>query len=182
MSPTMKTTLHTLVVRLDAWNDCVGRAAAWLTLAMAVVTFVVVTLRYGFNTGWIWMQESVVFMHGVLFMLTAGYTLLKEGHVRVDILYRPGGASYKAAVDLLGALLLVLPTCFLILYYGYPYVAESWKVFEGSKEAGGLPGVFLLKSVLLLAAVLLGLQGLSQAARSLLVLTGGPPPSPEETR
>ena len=102
MSPTMKTTLHTLVVRLDALNDCVGRAAAWLTLAMAVVTFIVVTLRYGFNMGWIWMQESVVFMHGVLFMLTAGYTLLKEGHVRVDILYRPGGAAYKAAVDLLG--------------------------------------------------------------------------------
>ncbi len=177
----MKTALRFLVTRLDALNDHVGRAAAWLTLAMAVVTFVVVTLRYGFNTGWIWMQESVVFMHGILFMLAAGYTLLKEGHVRVDIFYRPKGIAYKAVIDLLGALLLVLPTCFLILYYGYPYVAESWKVFEGSKEAGGLPGVFLLKSMLLLATVLLGLQGLSQAARSLLILTGEPVRSPEET-
>ena len=178
----MKTALHSMVTRLDALNDWVGRAVAWLTLTMAVVTFIVVTLRYGFNMGWIWMQESVVYMHGILFMLAAGYTLLKEGHVRVDIFYRPQSAAYKAVIDLLGALLLVLPTCFLILYYGYPYVAESWKVLEDSKEAGGIPGVFLLKSILLLAAGLLGLQGLSQAARSLLTLAGEPTRSPEENR
>ena len=139
---------------------------------MALATFIIVALRYGFNLGWIWMQESVVYMHGMLFMLTAGYTLLKQGHVRVDIFYRPANRRYKAAVDLFGALFLLWPTCLVILYYGYPYVMDSWIVLEGSKEAGGIPGVFLLKTTLLLGALLLGLQGLAQAGTSLLILSG----------
>jgi TRAP-type mannitol/chloroaromatic compound transport system permease small subunit len=170
----MKTPLRSFVNVIDTINDWVGRGLAWLTLMMAMVTFIIVVLRYGLNTGWIWMQESVVYMHGTLFMLTAGYTLLKEGHVRVDIFYRPLSPSYKAVVDLFGALLLLLPTCLVLVYDGYPYVYDAWAVFEGSQEAGGLPGVFLLKSVILIGALLLGLQGLSQAGRSILNLTGEP--------
>lgn len=141
---------------------------------MALMTFVIVILRYGFDSGWIWMQESVVYMHGALFMLAGGYTLLKENHVRVDIFYRPLSHTYKATIDLCGAILLLLPTCALMLFYGFPYVAASWGVLEGSKEAGGIPAVFLLKSIILLGALLLGFQGLSQAGRSILTLTGEP--------
>jgi len=168
----MKNLLHSFLNGVDTINDWVGRGASWLTLLMALSTFVIVVLRYGFNTGWIWMQESVVYMHGALFMLAAGYTLLREGHVRVDIFYRPQSRTYKAVIDLLGAVLLLLPTCLLLAYYSYPYVSYSWYVLEGSNEAGGIPGVFLLKSVIPLGALLLALQGLSQAGRSLLTLTG----------
>jgi len=170
----MKTLLHSFSNGVDAINDWIGRGAAWLTLAMALVTFIIVILRYGFNMGWIWMQESVVYMHGALFMLTAGYTLLAEGHVRVDLFYRPLGHTYKAVIDLVGSMLLLLPTCLLLAYYSYSYVSHSWYVLEGSREAGGIPGVFLLKSVIPIGALLLALQGLSKAARSLLVLLGEP--------
>ncbi len=166
--------LHQLVKRIDAFSEWVGQTMSWLTLLMALVTFVIVVLRYVFNVGWIWMQESVVYMHGLVFMLTAGYTLLHDGHVRVDIFYRPLSPQKKAWVDLLGTLLLLFPTCGLILYFGTPYVERSWSVFEGSKEAGGIPGVFLLKTAILLFPILIGIQGLSQVLRSVLVIKGYP--------
>ena len=145
---------------------------AWLTLAMVLITFAVVLLRYVFAIGWVWMQESYVWLHGIVFMLGAGYTLLHGGHVRVDIFYRDAGARRKALVDLFGSLLLLLPVVGLIFWVSLDYVANSWARLEESREAGGMPGLFLLKTVILGFCVLLGLQGLSLAGRSLLVLRG----------
>jgi len=165
--------LAALVERIDALNERVGRAVAWVTLTMALVAFVVVILRYVFALGWVWMQEVYVWLHGVVFMVGAGYTLLHDGHVRVDIVYRPANARFKAWVDLFGSLLLLLPTIAVIAYVSWPYVVDSWLRLEESREAGGLPGLFLLKSVLLIFCVLMGLQGLALAGRSLLVLVKG---------
>lgn len=159
-----------LADRIDAINDFIGRGVSWLTLFMALVMFVTVILRYMFNMGWIWMQESVVFMHGFVFMLAGGYTLLAEEHVRIDIFYRPMSEKKKAVANLVGILFLLFPTCFVIFYYGYPYVRDSWSVFEGSREAGGLPGVFLLKSAILVFPVLVGLQGVAKFIRALNTL------------
>ncbi len=156
---------------IDALNNLIGRGVSWLTLFMALVMFVTVVLRYMFNMGWIWMQESVIFMHGFVFMLSGGYTLLAEEHVRIDILYRPMSEKKKALVNLFGIIFLLFPTCFVILYYGFPYVSDSWSVLEGSMEAGGLPGVFILKSAILAFAVLVGLQGFSKMIRALNTLT-----------
>lgn len=152
--------------RIDTLNEWVGRGTAWLTLIMALVMFLTVVLRYVFNMGWIWMQESVTFMHGIIFMMAAGYTLLHEQHVRIDIFYRPMSIRRKALVNIFGVLFLLFPTCYVVSHYSLPYVANSWAVFEGSKEAGGLPGVFLLKTVIPIFAVLLGLQGVSTLIRS----------------
>lgn len=113
-----------------------------------------------------------MWLYGIIFMVGAGYTLLHGGHVRVDVFYRPASARYKAWVDLLGTLFLLLPVLTLVFIYSYPYVITSWKRLEGSQETGGLPGLFLLKSVILVFCVLMGLQGLSLAARSILVLAG----------
>ncbi|OEU48035.1 MAG: C4-dicarboxylate ABC transporter permease [Desulfobulbaceae bacterium S3730MH12] len=157
--------------RIDAMNDLIGRGVSWLTLFMALVMFVIVVLRYIFNMGWIWMQESVVFMHGFVFMLAGGYTLLAEEHVRIDIFYRPMSERKKAIVNLVGIVFLLFPTCFVIFYYGYPYVSDSWSVLEGSREAGGLPGVFLLKTSILVFPVLVGLQGVAKFIRALNTLT-----------
>ncbi len=156
----------------DRLNDTIGRGVAWLTLAMVLVTFLVVVLRYVFVLGWVWMQESYVWMHGIVFMLGAGYTLLHNGHVRVDIFYRPKSARYKAWVDLLGALLLLLPIVSLVFVVSWPYVLDSWLRLEESREAGGLPGLYVLKTAILAFCVLIGLQGLSLMARSVLVLAG----------
>lgn len=155
---------------IDAFNDWIGRSVSWLTLAMVLVTFLVVVLRYVFNLGWIWMQESVTYMHGIVFMIAGGYSLLHDQHVRIDVIYRPMKARGKALVNIFGTLFLLFPTCYLIIFYAYPYVEDSWSVFEGSKEAGGLPGLFLLKTVILVFAALIGLQGIAHLLRNILTL------------
>lgn len=166
--------LEQLARAIDALNEAVGRATAWLTLAMVGVTFAVVVLRYLFNSGWIAMQESITWMHALVFLLGAAYTLKHDGHVRVDIFYRKWGPRGRAWVDLGGSLFLLLPMCAFILWVSWDYVATSWALREGSREAGGLPGVFLLKTSLLLMAALMLAQGLAQALRALLTLLGHP--------
>jgi TRAP-type mannitol/chloroaromatic compound transport system permease small subunit len=157
---------------VDRLNDVLGRGVAWLTLAMVLVTFAVVILRYIYAIGWVWMQESYVWLHGIVFMLGAGYTLLHNGHVRVDVIYRAAGPRYKSVIDLLGSLLLLLPMVVVVFVVSQPYVAASWQKLEESRQAGGLPGLFLLKTVILAFCLLLGLQGLALAGRSLLALAG----------
>jgi TRAP-type mannitol/chloroaromatic compound transport system permease small subunit len=136
-----------------------GQTVAWLTLLMVILTFTIVILRYGFNLGWIWLQESLTYLHVAVFTIVSAWALQKDGHVRVDIFY--AGMSYRkrALVNLAGSLLFLVPFCVFILLIAWPYVANSWKLLESSREAGGLPLVFLLKSLMLVMPVLL----LSQA-------------------
>jgi TRAP-type mannitol/chloroaromatic compound transport system permease small subunit len=157
---------------VDRINDAVGRAVAWLTLSMVLITFLVVILRYGFALGWVWVQEFYVWLHGIVFMAAAGYTLLRNEHVRVDVFYRPRSRRFKAWVDLFGVLFLLLPFVMTIAILSWSYVVISWVRLEESYEAGGMPGLFLLKSMILVFCALVGLQGLSLAARSVLVLAG----------
>ncbi len=157
---------------IDALSEWCGRTVSWLTLGMVLVTFLVVILRYAFNLGWIAMQESITYMHALVFLIGAAYTLKHGGHVRVDIFYRTMGHRGRACVDLGGALFLLIPVCAFIAWASWDYVATSWSLLEGSRETGGLPGVFLLKSAILVMAALVLLQGLGMAARALLVLLG----------
>ena len=165
-------TLQKLSERLDRVSEYTGRTIAWLTIAMVLVTFTIVILRYLFNTGWIAMQESVTYMHALVFMLGAAYTLKHDGHVRVDIFYQRLGPRGRAFIDLAGTLFLLLPVCSFILWVSWEYVAVAWQLKEGSPEAGGLPGVFLLKSAIPLMAGLMILQGISAALRAWLVIVG----------
>ncbi len=161
-----------IVQFIDGLNDRVGRAASWLTFFMVLITFAVVVLRFGFNLGWIAMQESVTYLHATLFLAGAAFTLRHEGHVRVDIFYSRMSDRGQAIVDLAGTLLLLLPVCGFIIWVSWAYVAESWVLHEGSREAGGLPGLYLLKSMILVMAVLLVLQGIAIALRCFLFLSG----------
>ncbi|MEX0976512.1 MAG: TRAP transporter small permease subunit [Woeseia sp.] len=149
--------------RIDAFSKFAGNTVAWLTLAMVAVTFIVVLLRYAFGIGVVWMQESVVWMHGAVFMLGAACTLQREEHVRVDIFYRNLTDVGKARVDLVGVLLFLMPFCLFLVYASYDYVAASWAIREVSRDSGGLPYPFLplIKSVLLLMPVMVFLQGVS---------------------
>lgn len=159
---------------VDRINEIVGRVIAWLTLLMVLTTFFVAAMRYGFAWGRVWIQESYVWIHGIVFMLGAGYTLLHDGHVRVDIFYRPADARFKAWVDLFGTLFLLLPVILMVFWVSWPYVLESWVKVEASREAGGLEGLFLLKTVILGFCVLMAAQGLALAGRSVLILAGHP--------
>ena len=155
---------------VDAINESVGRMISWLTLFMVAVTFLVVVLRYVFDIGWIAMQESVTYMHAIVFMAGAAFTFKHQGHVRVDILYRSFGSRGQAWVNLLGGLFLLLPTALFIAWISWGYVADSWHVLEGSREAGGLPGVFLLKTLILVMPLLLVLQALAGVLRDLVII------------
>jgi len=167
--------------RIEQFNVWIGRAVAWLTLAMVLVTFVVVVLRYWFDTGWIWLQETVTWMHAAVFMLAAAYTLAEDAQVRVDIFYREAGPRGRALVDAAGCLLFLLPFSVFLASASFDYVQTAWTIREGSREAGGLayPAVPLLKSLIPLTAALLGLQGLVLLLRSLLTLSGRASPTGE---
>lgn len=164
--------LQRLAAGIDALNARVGRAVAWLTLAMVAVTFAVAVLRYAFGLGWIWMQESVIYMHALVFMAAAALTLQKDQHVRVDIFYSKLTPRGRHRVNLAGSLLFLLPLSLFVLWAGWDYVGASWAQRERSADAGGLPGVYLLKGVILLMAAQLALQALAQAARAALGLRG----------
>lgn len=148
---------------IDRVVDAVGRGVAWLNLGMVGVTCVVVVLRYAFDTGAIFLQESVVYMHGAAFLCGLAYALQHDAHVRVDLLYSRMPEMRKATVDLVGHVLLLMPLCATILIVSWPYAAESWAVLEGSPEVAGIPAVFLLKTLIPVSAVLLLLQAASLA-------------------
>lgn len=155
-----------LADRIDRLSAAIGRTAAWLSLAIVAIQFIVVLLRYLFGTGSIWLSETIIYAHAALFMLAAAWTLREEGHVRVDIFYSRALPRNKALVDLIGALTLLMPFALALGLLSLPYVARSWSTLERSRETSGLPLVFLLKTLIPVFALLLFLQGLSQVLRA----------------
>ena len=164
--------LAAIVRAISALNTVIGRVLAWLSLGIVLVCFAVVVLRYGMAITFIWMQDLYVWLNGAMFTGVAGFALLRGDHVRVDIFYRPASVQRKAVIDLIGVVFFLMPFVALIWVYGQPFVARSWGFYEGSAQVGGMPGLFILKSMILGFAVLLGLQGLAMACRSILVLAG----------
>jgi len=159
---------------LDRISAVTGKISAWLTLFMVIVTFIVVIMRYVFDAGLIWVQESVVWMHAVVFMLGAAYTLQAEEHVRVDIFYRTMSARRRAWVDIAGVIVFLIPLCAFLAWASFDFVTQSWRLGESSRESGGLPYPFvpLLKTVLLLMPVAVALQGVSLCLKSVQTLRG----------
>lgn len=158
---------------VDSFNGWIGRAAAWSVLAMVFVQFAIVVLRYLFGFGSLWMQEALHYLLAILVLFAAGWTLQSDGHVRVDIFYADATPADKAKVDLAGALLLLIPFMAAVIWFSWPYAARAWASLEGSREAGGIPLVFLLKSSIPAFAALLLLQGIAQAVRAALTLMSG---------
>lgn len=156
--------------RIDRLTVLIGRAAAWLCLFIVIAQFTIVLMRYGFGTGSAKLTESIIYGHAALFMLAAAWTLREGGHVRVDIFYADASPRRKALVDLFGALLLLIPFALSLLVLSLPYVARSWSTLERSRETSGLPFVYLLKTLIPVFALLLVLQGVSQAIRAAQML------------
>lgn len=157
---------------LDRVADRVGRAVMWLAVLLVLLQLAVVVLRYGFSTSFIQLQESVVYTHATLFMLGIAYTMLHEGHVRVDILYGDWPPRRRAWIDLIGVIAAVIPFALLVLWTCWPFVAASWRIREGAIAYGGLPFQYLLKSLIPAMAVLLLLQAVAHGCRCALTIAG----------
>jgi len=159
-----------LADRIDSLNTQIGRAAAWLVLVVVLLQFALVVARYLFGLGSLWLSETVIYAHATLFLLAGAWTLSVGAHVRVDIFYADASLRAKAVIDLIGAVLLLLPFALVLLWLSWPYVERSWAILEHSQEASGLPLVFALKTLIPLFAVLMALQGLVQAIRAVEAL------------
>jgi TRAP-type mannitol/chloroaromatic compound transport system permease small subunit len=161
--------LHQLI---DRFSEALGKTIAWIALAMVVLQFCLVVMRYLFGISAISLDESLIYMHGCLFLFAAGYTLKHNGHVRVDLNYREASSRAKAIVNLLGTLFFLLPLSIFIWWAGMPFVEASWQSMEGSRETSGLPFLYLYKTAILVFAALLGIQALAEAIKAILVLRG----------
>ncbi len=171
------------IIRLiGGLNSIVGRVFSWCALAIVLVCFSVVVLRYAFATSFVWMQDLYIWLNGAMFTAVAGFALLRDDHVRVDIFYRHASHTRKAIADLVGAVLFLLPFTAVVLVYSMPFVLRSWKYTEASANVGGMPGLFVLKSFIIAFAVLLALQGIALVLRSILVLGGREDLVPDEMK
>ena len=157
--------------KIDAFHDSLCQLVSWFTLFMVCLTFLIVILRYGFNLGWIAMQESVMYLHGMVFLLGAAHTLRVNEHVRVDIFYRRFSPSKQAKLDIFGSLCLLMPVNIFIFMVSFDYVIRAWRVMEASQEAGGIPAVFLLKTLILIFAFTMLLQGIAEVIRNISKLS-----------
>jgi len=162
--------IQTLNNYLDGFSELVGKSSAYFSVFMVLVTCYVVISRYVFNTGSIAIQESVIYINAIVVFGSVGFTLKHNGHVRVDVIYGPSSVRYKAWVNLLGSIFLLMPVSFFILIYCWDYVVSSWAILEDSPEANGLPFVYLLKSTILIMCFFLILQGIAEILRNFCVL------------
>lgn len=158
---------------IDTLNTLIGKGLSVALPIMTLTTIAIILLAQVFDKGWVWMSEIVVYLHGMLFMLTISYTFLHDDHVRVDVIYTHLSPKKQAWINLLGTLFLLIPTCVVILVYSYPFVASSWAVQETSSEGDGLPILYLLKTCLLLMPSLLILQAISVAIKSWQTIIAG---------
>lgn len=165
-----------LVQQINKLTETLGAWLSWLVLMMTLLV-VVVVLGRKFGFGSIALQEAVTYLHALVFMLGLSFALKRKAHVRVDIFYRKYSPTKKALVDLIGGILLLLPFCILIFVSSWDYVLASWSILEASSENDGIAAVYLLKTLMLIMPITLGMQGISEILKSLLILTGKPDPS-----
>lgn len=148
----------------------VGKVCSWFVVLMVLITFTVVVMRYGLNMGSVMLQDVVLYLHGGLFLLGSAFALKRGSHVRVDIFYRDFSEKRKALVDLIGNIVFLQPVCWTILLFSWGYVEFSWRIMEVSPEPDGLPFVYMQKSLLVVLAIFLALQSLSEIIKSVLTL------------
>jgi len=157
---------------IDTLNEWIGRGVSWVTLALVLVVFVDVVMRYLFNTSYVFTQELEWHLFAFIFLIGAGYTLLHDGHVRVDIIYQRFGKKGRAWINLIGVIFFLLPGCIMVIITSWQFVYNAWAVMEGSPDPGGIPYRFIVKGTITIGFVLLTLQGISLGISSLLQILG----------
>jgi TRAP-type mannitol/chloroaromatic compound transport system permease small subunit len=157
---------------IDSMNEWVGRGVAWVTLLVVLVVFVDVVMRYLFRTSFVFTQEMEWHLFAFIFLMGAGYTLLYDGHVRVDIIYQRLGPKGKAWINFIGVVFFLIPGCIMIIDTSTHFAYTSWQVLEGSPDPGGVPFRFLVKSTIPVGFGLVLLQGISLGIKSFYGILG----------
>jgi TRAP-type mannitol/chloroaromatic compound transport system permease small subunit len=173
--------MRELARKIDRFQDRFGRGVSWLSLAMVLVVFGDVVTRYVFRMTSGAMQELEWYLFGTLYLLAAGYTLLYDEHVRVDIVYSKLSPRRRAWLDFVLFWVFFFPSCVVVIYTAWPFVRAAWSVWEGSPDPGGLPLRWLLKSMIIAGFVLLLVQGISQTIKSFYVAMGWEAPAPSRS-
>ncbi|BBO85412.1 C4-dicarboxylate ABC transporter substrate-binding protein [Desulfosarcina ovata subsp. sediminis] len=157
---------------IDRSNEVVGRGVSWITLLLVAVVFVDVVMRYLFKTSFVFTQELEWHLFAFIFLIGAGYTLLHDGHVRVDIIYQRLGVKGRAWINLIGVIFFLIPGCYLVISTSWKFVGNSFSMLEGSPDPGGIPYRFIVKGTMTVGYVLLLLQGISMGMHALLQILG----------
>lgn len=157
---------------IDRLNEAVGRLVSWVTLLLVLVVFVDVVMRYLFKISFVFTQELEWHLFAFIFLIGAGYTLLHDGHVRVDIIYQRLGLKGRAWINLLGVIFFLIPACYLVINTSWKFVGNSFSMMEGSPDPGGIPYRYIVKGTMTVGYLLLLLQGLSMGFHSLLQIMG----------
>jgi TRAP-type mannitol/chloroaromatic compound transport system permease small subunit len=173
--------LRRLARRIDTWQDALGRGISWFLLLMVLVVFGDVVMRYAVRRTYVFTQELEWYLFGFVYLMAAGYTLLHDEHVRVDIVYSRLSPRTKAWFDFWLLLIFFFPSCFLVMYTSWPFVVNAWRVWEGSPDPGGIPARWALKSVIILAFGLLALQGFSELVKRFYIAKGWEEPPRKAT-
>ena len=164
--------IKTITRWIDRLNEWVGSGVAWVTLGLVLVVFVDVVMRYMLNKSFVFTQELEWHLFGFIFLIGAGYTLLHDGHVRVDIIYQRLGIKGRAWTNLLGVILFLIPGCIMVISTSWQFAANSFSMMEGSPDPGGIPFRFIIKGCIPVGFTLLLLQGISLGLHSFMQITG----------
>ena len=162
--------IEKITKKIDLINSKIGNLISWLTLGCVINCFVVVILRYVFSVGFPWMQELYVWQHSIIFLGGAGFTFLHNSHVNVDIIYSKFRLKTKCYVDIFGTLFFLFPWIIIIAYSSSSFIKSSWRIYEPSSQTNGMPGLFLLKSMIWFFCSIIFLQGLSLIGKRVLAL------------
>ena len=157
---------------IDSTNEAVGRIVSWVSLLLGRVVFVDVVMRYLFKTSFVFTQELEWHLFAFIFLIGAGYTLLHDGHVRVDIIYQRLGVKGRAWINLIGVIFFLIPGCYLVISTSWHFVSNSFSMLEGSPDPGGIPYRFIVKGTMTVGYALLLLQGVSMGLHALLQILG----------
>jgi TRAP-type mannitol/chloroaromatic compound transport system permease small subunit len=166
--------IKSIVYSIDTLNTFIGKSVSWVTLLLVMTVFTDVVMRYLFKTSYVFVQEMEWHLFAFIFLMGAGYTLLKDGHVRVDIVYQRLSPKARAWINIIGTILFLFPGCYMIIQTGIPFVKNSYCILEGSPDPGGIPCRFIIKSAIPIGFTLIGLQGISMFLKNLMILLNIP--------
>ena len=169
--------VQTFLYTIDGITTWLGKAAAWLIMALMGLVCIEVVKRYALNMPTAWVFDASNMLYGSLFMLAGAYALAQNAHVRGDFLYSSMRPRTQAAFDLVLYIVFFLPGIAALLYAGYRYAALSWRIHEHSTVTADGPPLYPFKTVIPIAGALLMLQGLAEIVRCLACLRTGEWPS-----
>ena len=154
--------LNKLIRLLERINLIIGKTVAWATLAMVVIINYIIIQRAIFHQGSIAIQESVNYFHAILILFGIAYTYQRSRHVNVDILYNYFTKKTQKAIKLVSIAFITIPVSLALIYFTYDYALHAWQIKEGSREAGGLPYLYLIKLALCIMPILLLIESVHQ--------------------